>query len=73
MRATHRGIKEMDIIFGKWAERRLETAAPDVLDLFEEMLEEADQDLYGWASGKPGCPDRYRELLTEMVAEVSAS
>jgi len=66
MRATHRGTKEMDIIFGKWAELRLSAADDAILDIFEALLEENDQDLYLWASAQAEAPQEFKGIMADI-------
>ncbi|MEM9756746.1 MAG: succinate dehydrogenase assembly factor 2 [Pseudomonadota bacterium] len=73
MRAGHRGTREMDIILGTWAIARLDTAGPDVLDVFEALLDEADQDLYLWVSGQAEAPATYRGLVADLAATMDVA
>jgi succinate dehydrogenase flavin-adding protein (antitoxin of CptAB toxin-antitoxin module) len=50
MRAWHRGIKEMDLILGGWADAHLAALDDTTLDAFEAVLAEADHDLYSRGS-----------------------
>jgi antitoxin CptB len=68
MRAGHRGIKEMDLILGGWAARHLDSADDRALDLFEQVLEEDDHDLYQWVSGQRQAPDYMQEFAVELAA-----
>lgn len=72
MRAWHRGIKEMDLIMGGWADAHLETADDATLDLFERVLEEEDQDLYQWVSGQVQAPE-YMSEFARVLADGAAS
>lgn len=51
-RANHRGIKEMDIILGGFADRHLSNLSDNALDDFEALLEEHDRDLLAWFTGE---------------------
>lgn len=51
-RAWHRGIKEMDIILGSFADKELAGLGADDLDRFEALLEVPDTQLYNWVSGR---------------------
>lgn len=67
MRSWRRGTKEMDLILGPWADERLETLDAATLALYDQMLEENDQDLYLWASGAQQSPAIYADLLTTIT------
>ncbi|AHM05545.1 YgfY [Roseibacterium elongatum DSM 19469] len=69
MRAWHRGIKEMDLILGGWADRHLADADAATLDAFEAVLAEADQDLYAWVSGQANPPATLAPMLSRVAAE----
>lgn len=70
MRSWRRGTKEMDMILGPFADRNLAQLAPDVLDLYDAMLEENDQDLYRWVTGQEAAPDKFSTLLAQISADV---
>lgn len=72
MRAWRRGIREMDLILGPFADDRLAAMTPETLARFERLLEENDHDLYRWIStGAPG-PDDLAALLAEIGAHARA-
>lgn len=61
MRSWRRGMKEMDLILGHFANESLADLSPEDLDLYERMLGENDQDLYLWVTALIGdgpAPDR---------------
>jgi antitoxin CptB len=64
-RSWHRGCKETDVILGRFADERMAAIAPAMLDLYEELLEENDADIWQWLTGKE-VPQKY-ELLLEML------
>jgi antitoxin CptB len=70
MRAWHRGIKEMDLILGGWADRNLATADDATLDAFEVVLAEADHDLYQWVSGQAEAPEGLRPFVGLLAEEL---
>ena len=45
-RAWHRGMKEMDLILGQFADRRIDGLDESELDTFEMLLHVPDQALY---------------------------
>jgi antitoxin CptB len=68
-RATHRGFVEADLILGPFAEQRVGEMSPEVLDAFELLLDQPDQDLYGWIVGlKPIPPEFDTALMAELRA-----
>lgn len=48
LRAWRRGFREADLILGPFADEHVPTFSADELDWFEALLEQPDQDLYGW-------------------------
>lgn len=66
MRSWHRGIKEMDLILGGWADVHLAEADDVTLDGFEAVLAEADQDLYSWVSGQAEAPAELVPMLQRI-------
>lgn len=73
MRAWRRGIREMDLIMGGYADTRLAALDEDGLALFEAALGEADYDLYDWICGRRAPPGRYAPLVAELAAIPSGS
>lgn len=68
-RAWHRGIREMDLIFGQFADTELATISAADLDEFEAILSEDDNDLFKWISGEKPLPER---LDTPLFARIAA-
>jgi antitoxin CptB len=56
-RAWHRGIKEMDLILGSYADEHISAMAEIDLDEFELMLETNDRDLIKWFTGEEPVPE----------------
>ena len=72
MRANRRGIKEMDIILGRYAGARLAMMDAGALDLFDALLSENDQDLYQWVTGQSAPPGRFAPLVAD-IAEIACA
>jgi antitoxin CptB len=68
-RATHRGIKEMDLIVGGFAAARIASMDEVTLHAFADVLELPDQHLLSWVTQQEAVPENLRSpLLLEMLA-----
>lgn len=67
MRSMRRGIKEMDLILGGFAQEGLEWLSDAELDLYDAMLSESDHDMYAWASGQTPAPDQFAALMERIM------
>ena len=72
MRSWRRGMREMDLILGPFAERELARLDPAQLDGYEALLGESDHDLYRWLSGRAAPPDRHAALIARIGRFVAA-
>ncbi|VAV99429.1 Succinate dehydrogenase flavin-adding protein, antitoxin of CptAB toxin-antitoxin [hydrothermal vent metagenome] len=66
MRSIRRGIKEMDLILGNFADQRLVGLSADDLELYDALLSENDHDLYQWVTGQMPPPDRFSGLIAQI-------
>ncbi len=67
-RATHRGIREMDILLGGFAQARVAELTDDELGELEAIVELPDQEMLTWATGQVAVPVKHRSgLLAEML------
>lgn len=58
-RAQRRGFKEVDLIFGQYAEAQLGGMDEAALDQFEALLAAPDQDVFAWLRGAEPVPAAY--------------
>ena len=58
-RSWHRGIREMDLIMGRFADAELGAMSEADLDDFERLIEVPDRDLYRWITGEDATPSNY--------------
>ena len=72
MRSMRRGIKEMDIILSGFADVQLIEMSGAQLDLYEEFLDENDQDLYQWVSGQAAGASQYEALINQIKVYLSS-
>ena len=67
MRSWRRGTKEMDLVFGPFADVRLAQLSPAELDLYDRLLLENDQDLMAWIFGTAEAPQWTQPLLGQIM------
>lgn len=68
-RASHRGTKEMDFIFGRFVEAEIAGFSEAELDLLERLIEAPDTDLYEWVTGRANAPPEHdTEILHRLRA-----
>ena len=58
-RAQRRGFKEVDLIFGAYAQDHLAALEDTGLDQFEALLAAPDQEVYAWLRGAEAVPAQY--------------
>jgi len=58
-RAQRRGFKEVDLIFGAYADAELAGLDEAGLDQFEALLTAPDQEVYAWLRGAEAVPAEY--------------
>lgn len=66
-RSCHRGIKEMDLVFSRFAEHVLADLPETELDDYERILELPDTDLFAWATGRQDIPTDIRSPLLDQL------
>jgi antitoxin CptB len=65
MRSARRGTREMDLILGGFA-ASLDRLPPPMLDAYESILSENDQDLYQWVTGRVNVPLAHQEIISRI-------
>lgn len=58
-RSWHRGMREMDILMGKFADAQMATLSEAELADYEILLELPDRDIFGWLTGEMDIPSAY--------------
>lgn len=69
-RAWHRGLRELDLILGEFADAEIATLSLDELQQFEHLMEAPDTDVLKWIVGQEPVPPRYD---TAVFAKILAS
>lgn len=68
-RSWHRGMKEMDLILGRFADQALATMTEAELGHYEALLSEQDPDLYDWVCRRTAMPEGRTGTLIERIIE----
>ena len=68
-RCWHRGMKEVDLLLGRFADVHADELGEADLAAFEALLDTPDQDILGWIVGGEPVPDTKRSpLLNRLFA-----
>jgi antitoxin CptB len=68
MRAWRRGIREMDLILGPYADARLADMTEAETDAFAALLDEADLDVLPWVLGQREPPAIHAGMVARLAA-----
>ena len=58
-RCWHRGIREMDLVLGRFADAQIATLNDTELDEIERWLDVPDQQIFAWVNGMEPVPSEY--------------
>jgi antitoxin CptB len=68
-RAWHRGMKEVDLILGRFADATVDGMPEDGLAAFEALLDEPDPVILAWVTGGEAVPaDQDTPFLRQLIA-----
>lgn len=68
-RTLHRGMKEMDMLLGGFAQSEIARLSDSELDELEEIITVNDQDLFAWVTSRKPLPAEWdRPLFRRMLA-----
>ena len=68
-RAWRRGVRETDLIVGRFADAYIEKFDDAALDEFERLIEVPNAALYAWVVGSESIPPDYDSaVLQELIA-----
>ena len=72
-RAQHRGMQETDLLLGGFAAQRLAELSPAQLDRFEALLDQSDNDLFDWITGKKPAPSAFAHDVLAILKAFAKS
>jgi antitoxin CptB len=68
-RSQHRGMKETDVLLGRFAASRLAGMTEAELARFEVLLEESDNDLLDWIMGRAEAPPAADGAFIKLIKD----
>lgn len=72
-RAWHRGIREMDLILGRFADEHLARMGDGELEEFSCLLEVFDRDLIQWFTNEVEVPATWDTVLFQRIKQYQIS
>jgi antitoxin CptB len=72
-RSWHRGIREMDLVLGRFADVQLAQLSGAELDDYERLLEISDQSFFAWVSGAEAVPAEYDTAIFRRLRDFHTS
>ena len=68
-RVWHRGLREVDLLLGRFADARLDDLNDHQITQFENLLDIPDRQVLAWAIGEEPIPDAHdTELMQSIIA-----
>lgn len=66
-RSWHRGMRELDLVLGSFADSAVDDLTDAEIDQYERLLEIPDNDLLAWITGERPMPPEQRTALLEKI------
>lgn len=68
-RSWHRGIREADLLLGRFADAHIADLSDPELDTYEQLLDVPDHDLYAWVTNDGMAPAEYETALFQKLCD----
>ena len=72
-RAWHRGMRETDLILGRFADATIESLDEADLTEFERLLDVPDREFLAWVTGEEATPEAYDSALFRRLRDFHLS
>ena len=72
-RSWHRGIREMDLVLGRFADAHIATLNENELDEYERWLDVPDQRIFAWVNGAQVVPPEVDTPLFKRLRDFHSS
>ena len=68
-RSTHRGTKELDLVFGAFAERHLDAMSAGQIARYEAILDADEYDIYRWLTAQAAIPSEHdNDVMAQILS-----
>jgi antitoxin CptB len=68
-RCWHRGMREVDLIMGRFADAAVDALSDDELAEFERLIEVPDHEVLAWVTGEAAVPAAYDTPLFRRLRD----
>jgi antitoxin CptB len=68
-RSWHRGMREVDLLLGRFANAEIGSLSESELDDYELLLEAVDRDIFSWLTGEADPPSAYDTLVLRKIRD----
>ena len=68
-RAWHRGMREVDLIMGRFADAHIGDLSEAELGAFEQLLDVPEPVLYAWVTGEEAAPESHNTPLFRRMRD----
>ena len=72
-RSWHRGIREMDLVLGRFADSEIEGLSDAELEDYEALMEVPDRDVFSWLTGEVETPENYDTVVFRKIRDFHLS
>ncbi|MEX2009666.1 MAG: succinate dehydrogenase assembly factor 2 [Dongiaceae bacterium] len=66
-RSWHRGMRELDLLLGRFAEAHLDAMTAEQLDRYAALLENGDPEIYDWLTGRAAVPPAQNDDVMQLL------
>ena len=66
-RSRYTGMKETDLMLGRFANKYVHSFDSEELDLYEKLLKAGDPSIYAWAVGREEIPAEYATTVMDKL------
>jgi antitoxin CptB len=68
-RCWHRGMRELDLIMGRFADNAIEDFTVEELSAFERLIDVPDRELLAWVTGETDVPPMHDTALFHRLRD----